>query len=65
MDQISENTTIIGPMAAVAIDDNVFWMGEGDFYVYTGQVQKLPCTVRSYVFNDINTSALEVCTCGG
>ena len=62
IDQISENTTIIGPMAAVAIDDNVFWMGEGDFYVYTGQVQKLPCTVRSYVFNDINTSAFEVCT---
>jgi len=62
LDQISENTTIISPMAAVAIDDNVFWMGEGDFYVYTGQVQKLPCTVRSYVFNDINTSAFEVCT---
>jgi hypothetical protein len=61
LDQISENTTIISPMAAVAIDDNVFWMGEGDFYVYTGQVQKLPCTVRSYVFNDINNSALEVC----
>jgi hypothetical protein len=61
LDQISENTTIISPMAAVAIDDNVFWMGEGDFYVYTGQVQKLPCTVRSYVFNDINNSALDVC----
>ena len=61
LDQISENTTIISPMAAVAIDDNVFWMGEGDFYVYTGQVQKLPCTVRSYVFNDINNSAFEVC----
>lgn len=62
INQLTENTTIIGPMAAVAVDDNVFWMGEGDFYVYTGQVQKLPCTVRSYVFNDINTSAFEVCT---
>lgn len=51
---IAENTTIMGPMSAAAVDDSVFWMGKQDFYVYTGQVQKLPCSVRSYVFNDFN-----------
>jgi len=60
--QISENTTIMGPMAAKAVDDAVFWMGFEDFYVYNGQVQKLPCTVRSYVFNDFNSDQSEKVT---
>jgi len=62
INQLTENSTLVGPMAAVAVDDNVFWMGEGDFYVYTGQVQKLPCTVRSYVFNDFNFNSAEIVT---
>lgn len=57
--QLSENTTIMGPMVAKAVDDLVFWMGIEEFYVYTGQVQKLPCTVRSYVFNDFNLAQSE------
>ena len=60
--QISENTTIMGPMSAKAVDDAVFWMGFEDFYVYNGQVQKLPCTVRSYVFNDFNSNQSEKVT---
>jgi hypothetical protein len=57
--QLSENTTIMGPMVAKAVDDLVFWMGIEEFYIYTGQVQKLPCTVRSYVFNDFNLAQSE------
>ncbi len=56
---ISENITIMAPNAAKAVDDTVFWMGLEDFYVYSGQVQKLPCTVRSYVFNDFNDAQAE------
>ena len=59
INQISENTTIAGSMAAVAVDDTVFWMGAEEFYVYSGSVQKLPCTVRDYVFNDFNTDQKE------
>ena len=51
---ISENTTIMSPLAAKAVDDFVFWMGLEDFYVYDGRIQKLPCTVKAYVFNDFN-----------
>ena len=42
----------------------VFWMGDEEFYLYTGQVQKLPCSVRSYVFNDFNKSQSEKITVG-
>ena len=54
--QLSENITIMGPMAAKAVDDTIFWMGQEDFYVFDGRVQKLPCAVRSYIFDDFNVT---------
>jgi len=62
--QLSENITIAGPLAAVAIEDAVFWMGREEFYAFNGQVQKLPCSVRSYVFNDFNETQSEKVTAG-
>jgi hypothetical protein len=59
---LSENITIASPLAAIAVDDMVMWMGEQEFYIYSGQVQKLPCSVRSYVFNDFNQDQAEKVT---
>jgi hypothetical protein len=56
---ISENTTIMGPLAAMAVDDVVYWMGDEDFYVYDGRVKELPSTVKEYVFNDFNLAQRE------
>jgi hypothetical protein len=61
---ISENTTIVGPLTAVAVDDQVFWMGRTEFYMYNGSVQRLPCSVRDYVFDDLNINQLEKITAG-
>lgn len=60
---LSANITVAGPLSIAAVDDAVYWMGEGDFYVYTGQVQKLPCSVRSYVFNYLDTGQREQIFC--
>jgi hypothetical protein len=51
---ISENITTMSPNSAIAVEDNVFWMGLKEFYAYGGTVQRLPCTVRDYVFSDFN-----------
>jgi len=51
---ISENISIRSYNSAVAIEDTVFWMGLNDFYVYGGSVNKIPCTVKDHVFNDLN-----------
>jgi hypothetical protein len=59
INMISENVTIASPNSAVAVEDNVFWMGANEFYTYTGAVQKLPCTVRDYVFSDFNDGQSE------
>ena len=56
---ISENITTMGPNSIKAVDDFVFWMGLEDFYAYDGRVQKIPCSVRSYVFNDFNLEQKE------
>lgn len=57
--QLTDNTTIASPLAAISVNDNVFWMGVNEFYMYTGQVAEIPCSVRSYVFGDFNTTQNE------
>jgi len=56
---ISENISIQSPNSAAAVNDLVFWMGRNEFYVYGGAVERLPCTVRDYVFDDFNTGQAE------
>lgn len=56
---ISEQITIMSPNAVAAVNDQVFWMGESEFYAYTGAVQRLPCSVRDYVFSDLNAFQRE------
>ena len=54
VNHISENVTTMGPLSAVAVEDNVFWMGLNEFYAFGGTVQRIPCSVRDYVFSDFN-----------
>jgi hypothetical protein len=61
INMISENITIRGPLSAVAVDDQVYWMGKNEFYVYNGSVQRLPCSVRDYVFSDFNELQGDKC----
>tara|TARA_R100000781_G_scaffold1562_4_gene2636 strand:+ start:3317 stop:5182 length:1866 start_codon:yes stop_codon:yes gene_type:complete len=51
---INEATGLIGPKAAVTADSGIYFMSYGSFYLYNGTVEKLPCSVQSYVFSDIN-----------
>jgi hypothetical protein len=61
---VSENITIASPLAAVNIEDTVYWMGRNEFYAFAGTVQRLPCTVRDYVFDDLNIFQLGKITAG-
>ena len=51
---LGENTTIIGPNAAVYASGVVYWMGIDKFYMYDGRVQTLNCDLRRFVFQNIN-----------
>ena len=61
---ISSNITIQSPRAGVAVNDNVYWMGVSEFYLYNGAVQRIPCTVRDHVFNDFNTAQADKVVAG-
>tara|TARA_R100000988_G_scaffold24630_2_gene12013 strand:+ start:2271 stop:4160 length:1890 start_codon:yes stop_codon:yes gene_type:complete len=52
--QLASNTTIASSQSAVAVEDVVFWMGNDNFYLYAGQTQAIPCTVRDKVFLDFD-----------
>jgi hypothetical protein len=51
---LANNVSILGPNAVTTVGDKVFWMDRENFYVYTGRVQVIPCTLLRYVFDDIN-----------
>lgn len=51
---LADNISIISPNAMVTASGATFWMGIDKFYVYSGRVETLPCSVRKYVFSDIN-----------
>ena len=53
---LGDNITIASTNAAVYSGNIAYWMGTDKFYSYDGTVKTLPCSVRSYVFNDFNFS---------
>jgi hypothetical protein len=54
LQQLADNISLIGPRAAASANNVTYWMGTDKFYVYSGQIQTLPTTVREYVYKDIN-----------
>jgi len=61
---VSDNISISGPNAAIAVDDSVYWMGEGDFYIYNGIVSQVPCDVKDYIFSRIDPTQTQKVTAG-
>jgi hypothetical protein len=51
---LASNVSIIGPNAVITVGDKCFWMDQENFYVYSGRLEIIPCTVLRYVFDDIN-----------
>ena len=62
--QMSDNVSIISPGACTTVNNTTYWMGIDKFYFYNGRVETLPCTLRQYIFQDINRGASEQIVCG-
>jgi len=52
-------TSLLAPNAVVAANDNIFWMGTNGFFQYDGRIVGLPCSVKDFVFNDMNLNQAE------
>ena len=57
-------TSLLAPQAVVSANDVTFWMGQNGFFQYDGRAIGLPCSVKDFVFNDINLNQAEKITAG-
>lgn len=64
LQEYADGVSIASPRACASAANATFWMGRDKFYVYTGRVDTLPCSVRNYVFSDIDFGQADQIVCG-
>jgi hypothetical protein len=65
LQELDNNISIMGPGAVTVVNNAAYWMGVDRFYIYTGRVDTLPCTLRQYIFQNINQSLSSLFFAGG
>ena len=51
---LMDNISVMSPNSMITINNVTYWMGRDRFYMYSGRVEVLPCSLRQYIFADIN-----------
>ena len=60
---MADNISVMSPNSVITVNNITYWMGTDKFYMYTGRVETLPCTLRQYIFDDINLQqSFQICT---
>jgi hypothetical protein len=62
--ELADNISIASPRSIVVANNVAYWMGQDKFYMYSGRVETLPCTLRNEVFNNINFEQQAQIICG-
>jgi len=62
--ELADNISLFGPRAVATMNNVTYWMGVDKFYVYDGRVNTLPCSIRDYIFEDINYEQAPQIVCG-
>ena len=57
---LSSDTNIMGPNAYANVNNNMYWMGTDNFFIYDGRVNVLKCPLLRYVFGDINREQAQL-----
>jgi hypothetical protein len=58
---LATSVSLIAPNAVTSTPVGVIWMSPQNFYIYNGTVKPIPCSVRNYIFSDINRVQLFKC----
>ncbi len=51
---LMDNISVMSPNSMITVNNVTYWMGRDRFYMYSGRVEVLPCSLRQYIFNDLN-----------
>jgi len=65
LQELDNNISIMGPNVVSVVNNAAYWMGVDRFYIYTGRVDTLPCTLRQYIFQNINQNLSSLFFAGG
>ena len=52
--EMADHISIASPRSISVANNVAYWMGQDKFYMYSGRVETLPCTLRNHVFNNLN-----------
>jgi len=61
---LMDNISVISPNCMITVNNITYWMGKDRFYMYNGTVQTLPCSLKQYIFEDINQNQAYQIVCG-
>jgi hypothetical protein len=62
---LMDNISIMSPNSMITVNNVTYWMGVDKFYMYSGRVETLPCSLRQYIFNDLNRDQAYQVFAGG
>ena len=51
---LMDNISVMSPNSMITVNNVTYWMGRDRFYMYSGRVEVLPCSLRQYIFADLN-----------
>lgn len=63
-ERVGTHITILSANAVASTGSEVYWMGDGVFYMYDGVVRPLECDIEEYVFQSLTTLQREKITAG-
>lgn len=61
---LDQDISIASQNAVLTVNNVVYWMGRDKFFMYSGRVETLPCTLRQFVYSDINYDQLNQVVAG-
>ena len=61
---LDQDISIASQNSVLTVNNVVYWMGRDKFFMYSGRVETLPCTLRQFVYNDINYDQLAQVAAG-
>jgi hypothetical protein len=61
---LDQDVSVASQDSVITVNNVVYWMGRDKFFVYSGRVETLPCTLRQHVFSDINYDQIEQVVAG-
>ena len=61
---LMDNISVMSPNSMVTVQNVTYWMGTDKFYMYSGRVETLPCSLRQFIFEDINKDQAYQVFCG-